>query len=413
MYRVRVPEIIVGGVYHRIPVREDGYFDATAMCTSVGKQLKNFNRNIGTDAFVEALSAQVHIPVIALRHQQGGRNGTRHTWVHPQVAAHLGQWLSAEFAVWVSTIVLNSRQLEERVQLHFGCPVLYYGEIAGTFDNVCVRSKAGRGLETPVECPVECDKTGSTDDGYERNGKHNSVYGNFRMLRTVPVRVCSGAETAWRDLLIQHGLLVRGRHARCSHDNLELVLRKPERRAFIFALMDQAAAMYPVVDPEVELARQATLQEQAKAEQERARLEQSRLECEPSTSAPVVKAARRPNRRPSAATKEVPPELAAFLEGREGSLEKYKRELGFFYDTVSPDVPFVEMKVWLERHIDAAVEYAHESKSRAKATARGNGSRGDGFYCLSCFTTACKAIGKPELASRFVGNVPKGRPRKQ
>ena len=135
---------------------------------------------------------------------------------------------------------------------------------------------------------VECDKTGSTDDQVDRTGGHGAGYrGPFKVLRTVRVSNCSGAEAEWRRLMEEHGLLLRGRHQAKTRDDVELVLRDEARRPLIYALMDRAAAMFPVESPLVELARQATLQEEARAEQERAILARAERERARREAAPL------------------------------------------------------------------------------------------------------------------------------
>lgn len=81
----------------------DGYMNATAMCKACGKRWPDYARLDATKAFVQALSRSVQIPTdLLVQVISTGQNDRRGTWVHPQIAAHLAQWLSAEFAVRVS-----------------------------------------------------------------------------------------------------------------------------------------------------------------------------------------------------------------------------------------------------------------------------------------------------------------------
>lgn len=80
---------------------QDGYINATAMCEAVGKAWAHYWSNATTQAFITELATDIGIPTSAL--VQSVRGGiTQGTWVHPQVATHLGQWLSPKFAVQVS-----------------------------------------------------------------------------------------------------------------------------------------------------------------------------------------------------------------------------------------------------------------------------------------------------------------------
>ena len=86
----------------------DGYINATAMCKAAGKNFADYSRLSSTRPFLDALSADMGIPITALI--QSFRGGTPHlqgTWVHPQVAINLAQWLSPKFAVLVSKWVFE------------------------------------------------------------------------------------------------------------------------------------------------------------------------------------------------------------------------------------------------------------------------------------------------------------------
>lgn len=98
---------------------EDGFINATAMCKAAGKEWSHFNSNASTKAFLEALEGSLGIPGDQIVQSIAtGPNEGRGTWVHPQVAVNLAQWLSAEFAVKVSQWVvewMSGRHPSERV----------------------------------------------------------------------------------------------------------------------------------------------------------------------------------------------------------------------------------------------------------------------------------------------------------
>jgi hypothetical protein len=81
----------------------DGYVNATAMCSAVGKLYGDYDRLKNTQAFLNELSTDMGIPiselVVVIR---GGVRNQQGTWVHPDVAINLGQWCSPRFAVAVS-----------------------------------------------------------------------------------------------------------------------------------------------------------------------------------------------------------------------------------------------------------------------------------------------------------------------
>lgn len=82
---------------------KDGYINATALCKAAGKMLADYLRLGSTKAFFDELSADMGIPISEIiQIVKGGDSAFQGTWVHPQVAIHLGQWASPKFAVLVS-----------------------------------------------------------------------------------------------------------------------------------------------------------------------------------------------------------------------------------------------------------------------------------------------------------------------
>lgn len=86
----------------------DGYFNATAMCRASGKLMGDYLRLSTSKAFLAELSSDMGIPISTLVQSiRGGAPNLQGTWVHPQVAINLAQWLSPKFAVLVSKWVLE------------------------------------------------------------------------------------------------------------------------------------------------------------------------------------------------------------------------------------------------------------------------------------------------------------------
>ncbi len=82
----------------------DGYINATELCNAAGKRWHNYVRNETTGHFLRALAAKTRISVSLLVQEvrAGTADGVPSTWVHPKVATHLAQWVSADFAVLVT-----------------------------------------------------------------------------------------------------------------------------------------------------------------------------------------------------------------------------------------------------------------------------------------------------------------------
>lgn len=78
------------------------------MCKATGKKINDYGRLSTTQAFLHELSTETGIPVTGLvQSVRGGESHLQGTWVHPQVAINLAQWLSPKFAVLVSKWVFE------------------------------------------------------------------------------------------------------------------------------------------------------------------------------------------------------------------------------------------------------------------------------------------------------------------
>lgn len=81
-------------IYQRV---RDGYVNATAMCKAAGKAWADYRRLGSTQASLDELQADVGTPMSELVQSiKGGEPSLKGTWVHPQVAIHLAQWLQAD-----------------------------------------------------------------------------------------------------------------------------------------------------------------------------------------------------------------------------------------------------------------------------------------------------------------------------
>ncbi len=86
----------------------DGYINLTALCKQAGKEFKSYHRIDTTKAFLEELSRSVNISTdLLIDSVTTGANEGRGTWGHPQVAINLGQWISPQYAVSVTEIVME------------------------------------------------------------------------------------------------------------------------------------------------------------------------------------------------------------------------------------------------------------------------------------------------------------------
>ena len=114
----------------------DGYINASQLCKVAGKRWHNYVRNETTGHFLRALEAKTRISVSLLNQEVIDENGLHSTWVHPKVAIHLAQWLSADFAVqvseWVYEWMSGTPQQPRQLPYHLRRHMLNLGKIPAT-----------------------------------------------------------------------------------------------------------------------------------------------------------------------------------------------------------------------------------------------------------------------------------------
>jgi KilA-N domain len=91
-----------------IPQRsQDGYINASKLCLAAKKRWHNYISLETTGLFLRALAKKTGIATTLLNQEVTTPDGLTSVWVHPKVAIHLAQWLSADFAVQVSEWVYD------------------------------------------------------------------------------------------------------------------------------------------------------------------------------------------------------------------------------------------------------------------------------------------------------------------
>lgn len=99
----------------------DGYINATQLCDAANKKWHQYVRQETTGMYLRALSIKTDIPQSVLVQEYTAPDGSINTWVHPKVAIHLAQWLSADFAVQVSEWVfdwMNGKNVPAKLPYH-------------------------------------------------------------------------------------------------------------------------------------------------------------------------------------------------------------------------------------------------------------------------------------------------------
>ena len=109
----QLPPLEVGKGYTIEHREEDGYINVTNLCKAGNKQFKAWNRLEKTRAFLRVLSNEVLISTSLLIKYKTGYGSEQGTWVHPQVAINIAQWISPSFDVkvsgWVYEIMMTGK----------------------------------------------------------------------------------------------------------------------------------------------------------------------------------------------------------------------------------------------------------------------------------------------------------------
>lgn len=88
-----------------------GYVNASQMCKANGKRFANYMQNKTGKAYAEAVLLDTGIPVsslfVEIEGTPNGDSSLQGTWVHPDVAIHVGQWISPAFSLWCNRVLLK------------------------------------------------------------------------------------------------------------------------------------------------------------------------------------------------------------------------------------------------------------------------------------------------------------------
>jgi len=87
-----------------IPIRKDGYINATQLCKAGNKLFADYQKSKQTQDYLQALSSIMRIRILELLDSKVGGSHSG-TYVHRKVAYHLAQWISPHFAVQVSNVL--------------------------------------------------------------------------------------------------------------------------------------------------------------------------------------------------------------------------------------------------------------------------------------------------------------------
>ena len=108
----QMPEVGQLGKYS-IP---KGYVNATQMCHANNKSWGHYKERKSTKAYWTALSNDIGFPISSLVIEVDGYGSSQGTWIHPEIAIDLAQWVSVEFRIWANRTLMKVMMAQESVQ---------------------------------------------------------------------------------------------------------------------------------------------------------------------------------------------------------------------------------------------------------------------------------------------------------
>jgi hypothetical protein len=93
-----------------------GYVNATQMCHANNKSWGHYKERKSTKAYWTALSNDIGIPISSLVIEVDGYGSSQGTWIYPEIAIDLAQWVSVEFRIWANRTLMKVMMNQEPVQ---------------------------------------------------------------------------------------------------------------------------------------------------------------------------------------------------------------------------------------------------------------------------------------------------------
>ena len=221
-----------------VEIDAHGFVNATRLCSSGGKAWSGYVRNGGTEAYISALGSSLQkCRADLIRQDPHGAITNRHTWVHQRVAIHLANWISPEFAVWVTDIVQRhlhqlaaplpptpvAALLESRTGFQdWTRPQFYLSQIKGDRWDHLKYTDGGHQLLAPDDRQsIFVLKFGHMGEGARQTIREFG--GDYRLLDSFPTPCGVTVEARVKGWLRARGMLMEGRHSHRECRDVELI----------------------------------------------------------------------------------------------------------------------------------------------------------------------------------------------
>ena len=185
--------VLKDGSKFLVPFRKDGYVNATQLCKAGNKRFNHWNTLESTKDLIKELNRSAGIPAdLLIDTKMTGINEERGSWVHPDLAIQLAQWISASFALQVSRYI---RELMITGEVKLQRPIKKIIDLSQIdIEAEILEMKLDLSLYTNTICLYVAYignglvKIGYSDGRIEtRINKHESCESEFEMFRMIKI----------------------------------------------------------------------------------------------------------------------------------------------------------------------------------------------------------------------------------
>ena len=213
--------------------------NATRLCHSTGKKWSNYVQLEGTARFVAALSVATGLGESSLIVRNAKAiNSDRDTWVHIQIAINLASWISPEFNVWATSIIMEylggglappSPLTSCTGVKDWTVSQVYLAAVSGEWRSLRFCDGSGRQLTAAELTSLIVIKFGFMLQNTGRLTTHAREFGGcFSLLDSLvmPGPLAFDVEKAFKNYLKAEGRLMEGVHGNRGAKDTELIVLK-------------------------------------------------------------------------------------------------------------------------------------------------------------------------------------------
>jgi hypothetical protein len=99
------------GEFKVILMKENSYINVTKLCQLGNKKFHKWSRLDGSKNLIEVFSKNLNIDKLLIEVKGGSNQTVTGTYAHPDLVPHIASWVSTKFAILISTIIKEWRNI--------------------------------------------------------------------------------------------------------------------------------------------------------------------------------------------------------------------------------------------------------------------------------------------------------------